>query len=176
MNDAGLRVVTAAGLATDPAHKVGIHAEVILSLAFWGFLGGIAGGARLFYVTKYWHEFAGQSAVATVLSIINLTQGGLVVYGAIVGGTLTIILSAQTSTAGAGDGDIVAPSQRWAWGWDGWVFFEWLLFCAGVRSALGGAISGPQPSVLAARWNAAKSICMGSSFARSAAAGGDRKC
>jgi phosphatidylglycerol:prolipoprotein diacylglycerol transferase len=43
-------------------------------------------GARLFYVIEYWNEnFAGRSFRDTILEIANIPQGGLVVFGGLIG-------------------------------------------------------------------------------------------
>jgi hypothetical protein len=55
----------------------------VFTLAFWAFVPGIL-GARAFYVIEYWDEF--QRGPDTFWAILNLTQGGLVVYGSVIGG------------------------------------------------------------------------------------------
>ncbi|HID74394.1 MAG TPA: hypothetical protein EYP56_00155 [Planctomycetaceae bacterium] len=78
-------VAAAVALAVHRARRAGIDAEIIFGLAFWAFVPGII-GARLFYVIEYWESFQRPTAVATLLEMINLTQGGLVVYGSLLGG------------------------------------------------------------------------------------------
>ncbi len=68
------------------AKQVDLSSDHILGLGFWMMISGIA-GARAFYVIQKWDEFVveGASAGATFLSIINMTKGGLVVYGSLIG-------------------------------------------------------------------------------------------
>lgn len=103
-------IVSACALAVHRARKVGIHAEVIFSLAFWAFLGGIV-TARLFYVVEYWPEFATGNPAETVLAIVNVTEGGLVIYGGILGGTVAALwFLARQRLPILAMGDLVAPS------------------------------------------------------------------
>jgi phosphatidylglycerol:prolipoprotein diacylglycerol transferase len=67
---------------------VGLDPEVVYSFAFHVFVGGIA-GARLFYVIEYWEQFQAPTLWATIGAIANVTQGGLVVYGSLIGGAAT---------------------------------------------------------------------------------------
>lgn len=86
-----LAVVTGVGLAAYRTRQMGLDAEVIYSLAFWMFVTGIA-GARLFFVIQYHDQFLVHAADGsfdwggTVKSMFNVTRGGLVVYGSLIGG------------------------------------------------------------------------------------------
>lgn len=71
------------GIAIRRARQVGLDPEVIISLAFWMFISGIV-GARLFYVVQKWHEFEKGSLKDTAIALLNVTQGGLVVYGSVI--------------------------------------------------------------------------------------------
>lgn len=82
-----LAVVSGTGLAIWRARRVGVDPDLILSLLFWGFLPGII-GARLFYVIEYWEHFRQPTLGETLGGIVNITQGGLVVYGSFIGGML----------------------------------------------------------------------------------------
>jgi phosphatidylglycerol:prolipoprotein diacylglycerol transferase len=66
---------------------LGVDPDVTMTFIFWGFVPGILGG-RLFYVIWKWHEFQRPGLMATLGEMINITQGGLVVYGALIGGLL----------------------------------------------------------------------------------------
>lgn len=75
-------------MATVRARQVGFDPEVVMSLAFWMFIVGIV-GARLFYVIEYWDSrFQFDSSWTTLKEVLNFPQGGLVVYGALIGATL----------------------------------------------------------------------------------------
>jgi phosphatidylglycerol:prolipoprotein diacylglycerol transferase len=105
-----LAIVAACALAIYRVRRAGICPDVVVSLAFWSFLGGIL-GARLFYVVEYWDDFAGQPSGQTALAILNLTQGGLVIYGAIIGGILCGVAFLVTQRLPVlAVGDLLAPA------------------------------------------------------------------
>ncbi len=80
-------IVAGVGLTVWRGRRLGIDPDMILALALWGFVPGIIGG-RLFYVIEYWQEFQRPTLEGTLVEIINLTKGGLVVYGAFLAGML----------------------------------------------------------------------------------------
>jgi phosphatidylglycerol---prolipoprotein diacylglyceryl transferase len=85
-------VVAGLGLLAWRAERGGEDQDMGFSLAFWMILPGIV-GARVFYVAEYWHEqfwpaYGEQGLRGLVIAIVNVTQGGLVVYGAFVGGVV----------------------------------------------------------------------------------------
>jgi phosphatidylglycerol:prolipoprotein diacylglycerol transferase len=82
-----LAVLSGGALAVWRGYRVGIDPDSMLSLVFWGFLPGII-GARVYYVVTHWDEFQRPTLMQTLGEIINITQGGLVVYGALIGGML----------------------------------------------------------------------------------------
>ena len=84
-------VVAAVLLAVRRGRRVGIDPEAIYTLAFWMFLPGLI-GSRLFYVIEYWDEYHRETFRATMAAVVNLTQGGLVVYGALIGGVLGLLV------------------------------------------------------------------------------------
>ncbi len=58
-------------MATYRAQRAGIDREIIWSMAFWLFIGGMIGG-RAFYVVEYWHEkFRADSFRETLLRALN---------------------------------------------------------------------------------------------------------
>ncbi len=81
-------VVCGVGLAVQQARRMGLDPELIYSLALWTFVGGIV-GARAFYVIQYWHRFDHATLGATIGALVNVTEGGLVVYGSLVGAGIT---------------------------------------------------------------------------------------
>ena len=87
-----------------PRQRAGLDRELIWSMAFWLFIGGMIGG-RLFYVIEYWDErFRTDSFRETLLRILNFPEGGLVIYGALFGGVVGgAVVHSQASAAGAGD-------------------------------------------------------------------------
>ena len=64
--------------------RSGFDADTILALGMEVFLWGLV-GARLFYVIEYWEQFfpPGRSLVAGLPAVLNLTAGGLVVFGSL---------------------------------------------------------------------------------------------
>jgi phosphatidylglycerol---prolipoprotein diacylglyceryl transferase len=86
-----LGTVCGVGLATYRARQVGLNHEIIWSLAFWLFIGGIL-GARLFYVIEYWNQrFRSDSISTTIFRVLDFPEGGLVIYGALLGGAVATI-------------------------------------------------------------------------------------
>ena len=85
--------------------RIGLDPEIILSLATWFFISGIV-GARLFYVIEYWPKFQKPTLSARrSAAIVNLTQGGLVVYGSLLaGGAALIVFIYKNQSAGPGVG------------------------------------------------------------------------
>ena len=77
-------VVSGVLLAVYRAQRMGLEADTIFSLAFAMFVTGIV-GARLFFVIQYWDTMQGQNLTETLRNIFNVVQGGLVVYGSLIG-------------------------------------------------------------------------------------------
>jgi phosphatidylglycerol---prolipoprotein diacylglyceryl transferase len=78
-------VVSGLLLAMHRAQQVGLSPDTILSMAFSFLLAGII-GARLFYVIEYWDSrFKSDDWRETALNVLKFTEGGLVVYGALIG-------------------------------------------------------------------------------------------
>ena len=65
-------------------------ADAILGIVFVAAFCGIC-GARLFYVVEYWPDVRAASFGATLINIVDVTNGGLVVYGSILGGIAAVI-------------------------------------------------------------------------------------
>ena len=80
-------VTAAVALAVRRARRLGIDPELMLTLTFWAFVPGIL-GARAFYVIEYWDELQRATPGQTLLTIVNMTEGGLVVYGSVIGGVV----------------------------------------------------------------------------------------
>ncbi|MEX2173171.1 MAG: prolipoprotein diacylglyceryl transferase family protein [Pirellulaceae bacterium] len=78
-----LATIAGVGLGVYRARQMGLDPEVMYSLAFCMFLAGIV-GARLFYVVQNWQEEFQQPTIAATLgALLNVTKGGLVVFGSV---------------------------------------------------------------------------------------------
>ncbi|MCC6507888.1 MAG: prolipoprotein diacylglyceryl transferase [Pirellulaceae bacterium] len=75
------------GLTIWRGAQVGVSSDLIFSLGFWMMAGGVL-GARLFFVVQYWDEFLVYPPGERLIAIVKLTEGGLVIYGGMVGGAL----------------------------------------------------------------------------------------
>ena len=93
------------------ARRVGLSSEVIMSLAFGLFIGGIL-GARLFFVIEYWDtRFYTGNLWTTLLEVVKFTEGGLVFYGSMIGGAVAYFwLTHQMKLPALALGDLLAPS------------------------------------------------------------------
>ena len=71
-------------------HKIDMSPDQVISLVFWIFVPGIL-GARIFYITEYWNDLQRDTMWETLGQLVNITSGGLVVYGSVIGGMIGII-------------------------------------------------------------------------------------
>jgi len=93
-----LAVASSVGLLVARGKRIGIDPELIFSLSFWLFVAGIL-GARVFFVIQYWNESFYQTTKdgsfdfgATVRAVLNISQGGLVVFGSLIGGAIAALI------------------------------------------------------------------------------------
>ena len=75
------------------AKRIGLDPEILNDLSLWLLLFGVTGG-RLAYLGQYWREIYANctSPLSYVVKTINLSEGGLVLIGALFGGTLGFFL------------------------------------------------------------------------------------
>ncbi len=74
-------------VAAREAKRKGISSAVFGDAVMWGIVGGFI-GARLFHVLDHWpHEYA-----ADPLRVLYIWEGGLAIWGAVVGGLLAVVL------------------------------------------------------------------------------------
>jgi phosphatidylglycerol:prolipoprotein diacylglycerol transferase len=78
-----LAFVASMNLAAWSARRQGLDPAVIHDLALFVYLGGLI-GARVFYVIQYWGD-----RVRSVADVFRFWEGGIVLYGSIIGGALT---------------------------------------------------------------------------------------
>ena len=105
-----LAVVAGTGLAVWRGKKRGLVPDTIFSLALWMFLPGIIGG-RLFYIIEYWENYRQATFAKSLLASVNIAEGGLVAFGALIGGTLGMLLFVRKNRLPLlAICDLVAPS------------------------------------------------------------------
>lgn len=80
-------MVAGVGLAMRRAWQMGIDPELMTSLAMWMIFPGII-GARVFFIVQYHDEFFRPNASwrDILMSLVDVTKGGLVVYGSVLAG------------------------------------------------------------------------------------------
>ena len=113
-----LAIIAAITLATQRADRYGISKETIYAFAFGFCVAGFI-GARIFHVIEYWdiayrkESPDGTLAVyPTLTAILNVPQGGLVVYGALIGGMLAFVyLVRRFQLPPLAFADFIAPSM-----------------------------------------------------------------
>jgi phosphatidylglycerol:prolipoprotein diacylglycerol transferase len=105
-----LGIIAGIGLAIYRGEKEGLSSESIFSLAIHLILFGII-GARIFYVIQYWESFAVEPFPQRLISMVNMTKGGLVVLGSFFGATLGMFYwSWRRGVSVAKLADLVGPS------------------------------------------------------------------
>jgi len=74
-------------LAAWRAKQMGVKPELVFSMGFWLVVCGIA-GARLFHVIQYWDQLTrdAETLGEMAIAIFDMTSGGLVIYGGMIGG------------------------------------------------------------------------------------------
>jgi phosphatidylglycerol:prolipoprotein diacylglycerol transferase len=81
-----LAVLLGFALSLQLARRQGIDPALIVDLLPWLVLGSVI-GARLYYVIFEWRQYQGNWADA-----LAIWRGGIAIHGALIGGTLTLIL------------------------------------------------------------------------------------
>jgi len=98
------------GITIHRGRSLGISPDLIISLGFWMMLGGVL-GARIFYVLQKWDEFSDKALGDRLLAIVKLTEGGLVIYGGMIGGIIAaIVFCYRHRQPIRAMGDLVAPA------------------------------------------------------------------
>ena len=82
-----LGMVSGIGLVCWRAQRFGINIDQVLSLTFTMVICGII-GARAFYVIQKYENFENDSLIDFLRHALDMTEGGLVVYGSLIGGSL----------------------------------------------------------------------------------------
>lgn len=104
-----LGVMGACGLTVYRGTRRGLSLDTMSSIALPVILAGIV-GARLFFVIEYWENFQMPSWSATLLEIVKFTEGGLVVFGSLIGGFLAYVwFAVRHKLPMLVLGDVIAP-------------------------------------------------------------------
>ncbi|GAB5405973.1 MAG: prolipoprotein diacylglyceryl transferase [Aureliella sp.] len=89
--------------------QVGISLDTVIGLGFWMMVVGVI-GARIFYVVQKWDEFQGETFVQRMIEAAKVTEGGLVIYGGVIGGIVGAILFCKKNDLSIpSTADLVAP-------------------------------------------------------------------
>ena len=108
-----LAIAAGTGLALRRCQYAGLTVDQVLGLGFWMMLAGIV-GARLFYIIQKSEEFFtdGISLKETVVHVLDMTKGGLVVYGSLIGGMIaTLVYLKIHRLSFAKTADLIAPGM-----------------------------------------------------------------
>lgn len=85
-----LGVLAAVAISYRRVLQLGVPKESFVGLVLWTVIGGLL-GARLFYIVQKWSELEGVTIAQKLWTALQFTEGGLVVYGAILGGIAGIV-------------------------------------------------------------------------------------
>jgi phosphatidylglycerol:prolipoprotein diacylglycerol transferase len=91
--------------------QVGLNVDQVISMLFWMIVAGII-GARTFYVIQKYDEFAGLPLQEFVVKVLDMTKGGLVVYGSLIGGLVAAAIYVwRTRLPVLRVADVIAPGM-----------------------------------------------------------------
>ena len=106
-----LGILAGMGLAMVRARQIGIDPDKIVSLCFWMIVGGIL-GARLFFVIQKQEQFSADSFRQLIIDMVDMTKGGLVVYGSLIGALVAFGLFVwRAKISFWKTADIIAPAM-----------------------------------------------------------------
>lgn len=107
-----LGIVSAVGMAAYRGQRMGLNPEVIYSLAMVMIVSGVV-GARAFFVFQYWDNFyVPGNFQATLGNIAKVTEGGIVVYGSLIGGAIGFgVFCYRKHLPPLALADLIAPSM-----------------------------------------------------------------
>ena len=105
-----LAILAGLGLAWIRCRQIGYSFDRILSIAFWMVIAGLI-GARAFYVIQKWDEFQAPGQPFDFWHVVDMTKGGLVVYGSLIGGLIGAWIYLRLHQLRWHEvGDVLAPS------------------------------------------------------------------
>lgn len=104
-------IVSGVGMAAYRAQRMGVNPELIYALAMVLIVAGIV-GARVFFVLQYWENFYVPGDVgATLFEIFKVTEGGIVVYGSLIGAAIAFaVFCYRKKLPALALADLIAPS------------------------------------------------------------------
>ena len=73
-------------IATWQARRMGVNPEHVIDVAMYGIVFGVI-GARIYYVVFSWDVYKDD-----LMSIFNLREGGLAIYGGVISAIITVIV------------------------------------------------------------------------------------
>ena len=82
-------VLTAIFLCMHEEKRLGLQADTVIDLSFWVIPLGLL-GARIYYVVFNWQVFSKDP-----LSTLRFWEGGIAIYGAVIGGLIGVLLFAR---------------------------------------------------------------------------------
>ncbi len=104
-------IVFGVGLVMIRCRQVGLNTDRLLSLAFWMIVTGIL-GARIFYIVQKRDQFTFDSITQVLPQLFDMTNGGLVVYGSLIGGFLgAVVYLWRAGLPHARIADIIVPGM-----------------------------------------------------------------
>ncbi len=105
-----LGLLSGIGITVHRGRSLGISSDFIVGLGFWMMLGGVL-GARVFYVIQKWDEFSSYAFGERLVAIVKLTEGGLVIYGGVIGGIIAgCVYCVMNRKPVRAFGDLIAPA------------------------------------------------------------------
>lgn len=104
-------IVTGTALAIRNAKQIGLTTDTILDATMWLVVPGVIGG-RLFYVIQYRDQvFGGKQGLDLLKAAINLPDGGLVFFGAIIAGFCGFLMYCRKKSLSLlMMGDVILPA------------------------------------------------------------------
>ncbi len=108
-----LAIAAGVAITLQRCGKIGLSVDQIIGLGFWMMVAGIA-GARLFYVIQKSDEFFvnGADLGQVLLAVVDMTKGGLVVYGSLIGAMVAGFVYLKLNRLPlAATADLIAPGM-----------------------------------------------------------------
>ena len=104
-------IVSGVALSVYRTRQIGMDESLVYSLILWLIFFAIP-GARLFYIVQYLPNFIKPTFTESVVAMIKFTDGGIVVFGALLGGLLALYMFSRRHSINMFElGDIVAPGM-----------------------------------------------------------------